>query len=270
MDAVDAINSVAATSSARSSQALNAEDFMKLMITELTNQDPFEPMSNQDLVNQMSTMQQMQSSMEMTESFETLMGRYDDVLLGQAISSASGLLGELISGVSTAGDATIGTVLGVSITDGAVVLELDTGEKVRFEEIRHMGGQASQELIGQLVLGQTVDGSAVVGRVTAVDISGEQVSLSLDSGEEVTLASTTPLNADNVSYLIGSRVGGNKLDKAGQPLYDENGNEIYVTGTVTSCTVDTDGVNLNIDSGNGTETLSLAGLRELLPSGTQS
>lgn len=267
MATIDAItNATVATDSRRSAQALSNEDFMKLMITELTNQDPFEPMSNQDLVNQMSTIQQMQTSMEMTESFESLMGRYDELLLSQAITSASGLVGQLVSGVSTAGDATIGTVLGVSITDGAVVLELDTGEQVRFEEIVHMGGQASQELIGQLVLGQTIDNNAVVGRVTEVDITGDQVLLILDNGESVTLPSATPLNADNVSYLIGAKVRGIKLDQAGQPLLDEGNQEITLTGTVTGCSINADGVNLDIDTGAGMDSLPLAGLRELLPS----
>ena len=267
MATIDAISSTTAvTDTGRASQALSNEDFMKLMITELTNQDPFEPMSNQDLVNQMSTIQQMQTSMQMTESFESLMGRYDELLLGQSITSASGLVGELISGVSTAGDPTIGTVLGVSITDGAVVLELDTGESVRFEDIRHMGGQGSQELIGQLVLGQTVDDNAVVGRVIEVDITGDQVLLILDNGESVTLASATPLNADNVAYLIGAKVRGIKLDQAGQPLLDEDNQEITLTGTVTGCSIDADGINLTIDTGAGMDSLPLAGLRELLPS----
>lgn len=260
MATVDVINTTTTTATAgRSSQILSNEDFMKIMITELTHQDPLDPMSNQDLVNQMSTLQQMQASQQMSSSFENLMSRYDEVLLGQAIASSSGLIGELVSGVSTAGDATIGTVLGVSVIDGSVVLELDTGEKVRFENIRHMGGQASEEFIGQLVLGQNLADAAVIGRVLSVDISGDQVLLNLDSGEQVTLASTTPLNADNAAYLIGAKVGGTKQD--------EDGNDIEVIGTVIGITIDADGSYLNIDTGDGEETvtLPLTGLRKLFP-----
>ena len=69
----------------KSSQMLNTEDFLKIMITELTNQDPFEPMKNQDLLAQIASIQQLESSQNMTNTFTSVGDRFDMVVdkLGQ-------------------------------------------------------------------------------------------------------------------------------------------------------------------------------------------
>ena len=103
MSTVDALGSTTATSSGVDSKSLSNEDFMKIMIAELTNQDPFEPMNNQELVNQMATLQQMQSDMQMAKSFENLMEKYDDALFSQSLTAATSLIGEVVSGVNSSG-----------------------------------------------------------------------------------------------------------------------------------------------------------------------
>ena len=57
MSSVDALSDISslATEQTNTKQTLNTDDFLKIMLTELTNQDPFEPMKNQDLINQIPT-----------------------------------------------------------------------------------------------------------------------------------------------------------------------------------------------------------------------
>ena len=93
VNSIDSNSSVTAGSSARDMQTLSSDDFLKIMITELTNQDPLEPMQNQDLLNQMSTIQQMQSSQEMTRSFNELMSNFDSLLTRQAMGAATEMIG---------------------------------------------------------------------------------------------------------------------------------------------------------------------------------
>ncbi|MBL4885074.1 MAG: flagellar hook capping protein [Planctomycetaceae bacterium] len=50
--------------------ALNAESFMKLLITQLQNQDPTEPTSNEELLTQLSQMRNLQSSIELKDSIQ--------------------------------------------------------------------------------------------------------------------------------------------------------------------------------------------------------
>src|SRR3712207_426119 len=49
---------------------LKTEDFIKMMITQLQNQDPLEPAKNQELLAQMSQIGQLQSSTTLQESLQ--------------------------------------------------------------------------------------------------------------------------------------------------------------------------------------------------------
>ncbi len=52
--------------------AMNAESFLKLLITQLQNQDPSAPMSNEELLGQISTMRDLQSSIELSDTLDSL------------------------------------------------------------------------------------------------------------------------------------------------------------------------------------------------------
>ena len=49
---------------------LKTEDFIKMMITQLQNQDPMEPAKNQELLAQMSQIGQLQSATTLQESLK--------------------------------------------------------------------------------------------------------------------------------------------------------------------------------------------------------
>src|SRR5438477_13067402 len=55
-----------------SKMALKPEDFIKMMITQLQNQDPMEPAKNEELLAQMSQIGQLQSSTDLQTSLKTL------------------------------------------------------------------------------------------------------------------------------------------------------------------------------------------------------
>ena len=64
---------------------LKTEDFIKMMITQLQNQDPLEPAKNQELLAQMSQIGQLQSSTSLQESLKGM-------VLQNQIGSASALI----------------------------------------------------------------------------------------------------------------------------------------------------------------------------------
>lgn len=97
---------------------LTSETFMKLLVTQLQNQDPANPMSNEEMLNQISQMRNLQSSIELSSSLKA-------VTLGQQLSSSASFIGKSVAGTSTDGKSIInGTVQKVAIRDGAVFLNV--------------------------------------------------------------------------------------------------------------------------------------------------
>jgi flagellar basal-body rod modification protein FlgD len=97
---------------------LNLDSFLKLMITELQNQDPLNPMDNTQMLEQINQIRQIGASDKLT-------GTLESVLLGQNIASASGLIGADVDAISDTNEKVSGHVSRVSIVNGAPVLELD-------------------------------------------------------------------------------------------------------------------------------------------------
>src|SRR4051812_42152152 len=54
------------------SMDLKAQDFIKMMVTQLQNQDPMEPAKNSELLAQMSQIGQLQSSTSLNESLKSM------------------------------------------------------------------------------------------------------------------------------------------------------------------------------------------------------
>lgn len=99
---------------------LQIEDFIKMMVAELQNQDPLNPMDNAQILQQMSQMQSLNS----TEKLNTTL---DAVLLGQNLSNAGSLIGKTIVGLNDKGKDVTGEVESVTIVGG--VPRLIVGEE---------------------------------------------------------------------------------------------------------------------------------------------
>ena len=82
-----------------------------MLITELENEDPTQPMSNTDLMNQVSQIQAIESNQQLTSTLQS-------VALGQSIASAGSLIGATVTGTNSQGQTVTGTVNSVSIANG--------------------------------------------------------------------------------------------------------------------------------------------------------
>ena len=96
------MSDIAATASASDIQM----DYMKLLVTQLQNQNPLEPLDNQEMAAQLAQFSQLQQLENMNASF----GR---VLESVQRSYASSLLGKMISLQATASDGTVETRMGL-------------------------------------------------------------------------------------------------------------------------------------------------------------
>jgi hypothetical protein len=166
---------------------LGGEDFFKLLIAQLVNQDPLEPTSNQELLQQVSSIREIELNSTLVDSLKSLTGQ-------QRFGAASSLIGQYATGQTDAnGESVSGTVVAVRFTpDGSVALQLDSGAELDLEQLATVASpaQAARELVGKFVQGiDTRDPqrlASVEGVVTNVVVGdGDEIYLELDTGEQL-------------------------------------------------------------------------------------
>lgn len=111
MSAISGTSAGAAASSGSKPQDLRDVDvsqFLELLITELQNQDPLNPMENSEMVQQIGLIREISATNQLSE---TLSGFANT----QQLTTASGLIGRQISGLSDSGKEITGTVDRVSV-----------------------------------------------------------------------------------------------------------------------------------------------------------
>jgi flagellar basal-body rod modification protein FlgD len=112
MTAVSALSgSTASTTSQPDSgglQDVNVDQFLKLMIAELQNQDPLQPMENSEMLQQLSQMRSIGATDKLTNTL-------DAVLVGQNLTTASSLIGKQVNALTDAGSNVQGTVDRVTV-----------------------------------------------------------------------------------------------------------------------------------------------------------
>lgn len=173
---------------------MKSEDFLNVMITQLQNQDPLEPMDNEQLLSQLSQIYSLESNMRLTETLDKLSGN-------QQMSSASTLIGKVVSGLNESDSTAIGRVASVSIEDGEILLELDTGDRMNINQIQRV--VPVENLIGQVAIGYGADGEQISGSIIDVLLGGDSLTLVLDNGDELPMhrveSISSPGNNDNKS-----------------------------------------------------------------------
>ena len=89
-------STAASSSSSTGENGLNElklDDFLTLLITEMQNQDPMNPMENADMIQQVGQIREIGATNELTETLSNLS-------LSQQLTTASNLIGREISGLS--------------------------------------------------------------------------------------------------------------------------------------------------------------------------
>jgi flagellar basal-body rod modification protein FlgD len=98
--------------SSATSQTLSEQDFLNLLVTQMTSQDPLNPMTNQDMLSQMVQFSTLQGNTTMQS---TLAGMQS----GQSFSEANSMVGQQVNLQTDAnGDTAQGVVSGVDLSTG--------------------------------------------------------------------------------------------------------------------------------------------------------
>lgn len=109
-----------ASTAATNAFGLSFDALLKIILTQLTYQDPLKPMDNFEFVSQLAQFSQIQQSQTMNDRLEALVS-------AQATNQATGLLGRNVD--IPAGNATLsGKVEAVSFQSGAPTVTIKTSD----------------------------------------------------------------------------------------------------------------------------------------------
>lgn len=98
-------------SAAKSYQDLDIDDFLNLMIAELQNQDPLNPMDNAQMMQQLSQIREIAATDKLTSTLDSL-------LVGQNLATASSMIGKTVRALAD-GKRLQGQVESVAVEQGA-------------------------------------------------------------------------------------------------------------------------------------------------------
>jgi flagellar basal-body rod modification protein FlgD len=89
--AVNSSTAATATATAKKTgfAALGAQDFIKLLTAQLTQQDPTAPVDNKEMVAQMAQFSSLSATTESNETLKTIAGKLDAILAAQSLASGT-------------------------------------------------------------------------------------------------------------------------------------------------------------------------------------
>ena len=114
--AIDTVSASAGTNLRSSS--LGMEDFLKILLTQLTYQDPLKPMDNQQFMAQMAQFTNLGQTQQLNTKIETL-------ITNQAALQSVGLIGKTVD-ITTATGTASGTVSALSLSGAAPQISVRT------------------------------------------------------------------------------------------------------------------------------------------------
>lgn len=124
-------NSTTSGSDANAFNALTSEEFMRIIMTELSQQDPLKPNDTNQMVQELSSIRSIQSDIELVK-------KLDAVVSQNQLASAGALIGNFVVGLNSSGVRVGGQVISVSRTSDGPVLNLDDGSRLPFDNIELM------------------------------------------------------------------------------------------------------------------------------------
>jgi flagellar basal-body rod modification protein FlgD len=108
--------------------AMDSEEFVKIIFTELQNQDPFSPNDSSALLEQLNSIRSIESDMALTSQLES-------IVFQNQLAGASNLIGRYIQGMAPGGNRVDGQVISVIRQGDSIGVELDTGWVIDVDQV---------------------------------------------------------------------------------------------------------------------------------------
>jgi flagellar basal-body rod modification protein FlgD len=105
------------TTGADAFKSVDLSAFLKMLVTELQNQDPLNPINNSEILQQVSQIKAIESNQRLTDTLEA-------VRLQQNVATANSLMDRVVVALTERNEKVVGKVEGVSIEDGVTKLHI--------------------------------------------------------------------------------------------------------------------------------------------------
>jgi flagellar basal-body rod modification protein FlgD len=133
VSAITGNTAAASTPTVAQSKATSTQDqFLKLLVTQMQNQDPMSPMSSSEFMSQMS-------SLSTVEGINNLNSTFKDLLMIQGLGEGAALIGKKVEYKDAAQNTQTGTVQAARIEQGGVVLTVG-GNDLNMKDISKVIG----------------------------------------------------------------------------------------------------------------------------------
>lgn len=139
MSAIGSSTSTQPPSSTNAFSALSSEDFIEIMVNELSHQDPLAPNDSKAILDQIASIRSIESDLSLKNSLESLVKQ-------DSFVAAGSLIGRFAKGLTDQGDTVEGLVLSVSNTRKGAVLNLHNGYSMKMENVIEVVHEAAATL----------------------------------------------------------------------------------------------------------------------------
>jgi flagellar basal-body rod modification protein FlgD len=194
-------STTSASSSASSLSSLTADDFLKLLLTELENQDPTDPVKTSDMLQEFSTLSQVVQSEKNTEYLKSLNEYISSLSNSQAVS----YLGKTISyscdevTVSNGTGGNLSFDLASDASDVTATIYNSSGTAVTKIDLGSLSsGSYTYSWDGTNSSGTTLSDGTYSVKYSATSTSGSSISVTTSGTAEV----TGVVYKSGVAYLV--------------------------------------------------------------------
>lgn len=132
------LNHSKAQDAAKPQESLGKDDFLQLLVTQLQNQDPSEPMENKEFISQMATFSSLEQMQNMNDSMEKFLKDRQNNLL----SKNAQLIGKQVTWQAKdddEGQQHEGLIQSVRLKVGEVQFETETGTTIDRDQLTSVG-----------------------------------------------------------------------------------------------------------------------------------
>lgn len=125
------------------SMGMNADTFLQLFTTQISNQNPMDPMNSADFLNQFSQITQVQTMTSMQGSLDSLKSTLSSLTTVSQQTRASNMLGHQVEYTDSTGVKKSGTVDAVAMQSSGGVHLLVNGSAISVEDVSKVSEAAA-------------------------------------------------------------------------------------------------------------------------------